>query len=172
VSSVDWSATYGKLELGLTFRTRGRTITETDLVSFAALTGDRHPQHTDSTWAASGQFGERIAHGMLLVSYAVGLVPFDPDRLVALRRIQDVVFKRPAKIGDTINVEGRIEQLTPISDRAGLVRWKWDVRDASQLLLCRATVEVLWATGTGPAESPAEPHLAELLGIPHGVIPC
>ena len=80
---------------GATFTTRGRTITESDLVSFAALTGDWHPQHADASWAAAGRFGERVAHGMMLVSYSVGLVAFDPERVVALRGLDAVVFKRP-----------------------------------------------------------------------------
>ena len=57
---------------------RGRTITEADLVSFAALTGDWHPQHADAEWADAGRFGERVAHGMLVLSYAVGLVRVRP----------------------------------------------------------------------------------------------
>ena len=83
----------------------GRTITEADVVAFANLTGDQHPQHTDARWAGQGPFGERIAHGMLVLSYAVGLVDFDPERIVALRGSSDVVFKRPVTIGDTIRVE-------------------------------------------------------------------
>ena len=62
-----------------------RTITEADLVSFAAITGDWHPQHVDAEWAAQSRFGERIAHGMLVLSYSVGLMGFDPERVVALR---------------------------------------------------------------------------------------
>ena len=49
----------------LTGVSRGRTITEADVVQFAALTGDLHPQHTDAAWAAESRFGERVAHGML-----------------------------------------------------------------------------------------------------------
>ena len=85
-------------------RRAGGTITEADLVSFAALTGDWHPQHADAEWAAAGRFGERVAHGMLVLSYAVGLVPFDPERVVALRGLDSVTFKRPVRIGDTIRV--------------------------------------------------------------------
>ena len=66
---------------------KGRTITEADVVAFANLTGDHHPQHTDAPLGRQGPFGERIAHGMLVLSYAVGLVDFDPERIVALRRI-------------------------------------------------------------------------------------
>ena len=71
---------FDRLETGLAVTTRGRTITESDLVSFSALTGDWHPQHADASWAAESTFGERIAHGMLVLSYAVGLLPIDPAR--------------------------------------------------------------------------------------------
>jgi acyl dehydratase len=67
------------------FRSPGRTITEGDLVSFSALTGDWHPQHSDVEWAMGSQFSERVAHGMLVLSYSIGLAPLDPDRVVALR---------------------------------------------------------------------------------------
>ena len=106
---------FDALEGGERFVTRGRTITEADVVSFATLTGDFHPQHVDASWAVSSRFGERIAHGMLVMSYAIGLVPLDPERVVALRRVSDVVFKNPVYIGDTIHVEGRIESVLPRS---------------------------------------------------------
>jgi hypothetical protein len=52
--------------------TRGRTITESDLVQFAGLTGDYNPMHTDAHFMKESQFGQRVAHGMLALSYAVG----------------------------------------------------------------------------------------------------
>jgi len=167
VSALDWSAPFEALSEGASFRSRGRTITEADLVGFSALTGDSHPQHTDAEWAAAGRFGERIAHGMLIISYAAGLVPFDPARVLALRRISDVVFKRPARIGTTIHVAGRIAELRPVSGEAGLVALQWDVRDGAEALLCRARVEVLWA-----AEEPVASSLEAVLDLPAGVIPC
>ena len=72
--------------------------------AFAELTGDTHPQHTDAEWARDSLFGEQIAHGLLVLSAAAGLVPFDPDRVVALRKVSDAVFKAPVKIGDTVHV--------------------------------------------------------------------
>ena len=98
---------FDRLEEGARFASRGRTITESDLVSFSALTGDWHPQHADADWAAASQFGERIAHGMLVLSYAIGLLPIDPDRVVALRGIRGVIFKRPVPIGDDDPRRGR-----------------------------------------------------------------
>src|SRR5207244_5243354 len=96
-------------------------VCSSDLELFAALTGDRHPQHLDAKWAAAGRFGGRIAHGMLILSFAVGLLPLDPERIVALRRVRDVVFKRPVSLGDAIRVEARIEDTRPLDDDTGLV---------------------------------------------------
>jgi acyl dehydratase len=125
------------------FITRGRTVTEADVVQFAALTGDMHPQHTDASWAAESRFGERIAHGMLLLSYAVGLVPLDPDDIVALRRISDVVFKHPVYIGDTIHVEGRIDARRPVDDQHELAEATWRILTQRGRVVARARVELL-----------------------------
>ena len=111
MSTEPLTVDFDRLEVGTRVVTRGRTITETDLVSFSALTGDWHPQHADAEWAAASPFGERIAHGMLVLSYGVGLLPIDPERVVALRGLRNVVFKRPVPIGCTISVEAEIAGL-------------------------------------------------------------
>ncbi len=148
--SLDWAASYDELRPGQSFVSRGRTITEADVVGFAALTGDWHPQHSDAVWAAESAFGERIAHGMLVISFAVGLVPLDPRRVVALRRLGDVVFKRPVRLGDTLRVSGRIAELSPVSDEAGLVTLGWSIHNQDDQLVCRARVEVLWSRDIRP----------------------
>jgi acyl dehydratase len=142
--SMNWSAPYEEVEAGTAFTTRGRTVTEADVVGFAALTGDWHPQHTDAVWAAESAFGERIAHGLFVISLAGGLVPFDPERVVALRRIGDVVFKRPVKLGDTLRVSGKVLDVSDVSDDAGLVAFAWNVVNQDDRVVCRARVEVLW----------------------------
>ncbi len=159
-ASLDWAAAYDDLRPGQAFVSRGRTITEADVVGFAALTGDWHPQHSDAVWAADSAFGERIAHGMLVISFAVGLVPLDPRRLVALRRLGDVVFKRPVRLGDTLRVSGKIAELSPVSDEAGLVTLSWSIHNQDSQLVCRARVEALWsrdrpAGGDDEAADPA-----------------
>jgi 3-hydroxybutyryl-CoA dehydratase len=152
---TDWRAPFEALEPGQGFTTRGRTITEADVVAFASLTGDWHPQHADAEWAAASPFGERIAHGMLVISFAAGLVPFDPGRVVALRRVADATFKRPVRFGDTVHVEGRIKELTPGSDEAGLVSFAWNVVNQDGRTVCRATVDVLWKRdGAAAIEEP------------------
>jgi len=141
---VNWSCPFEELATGQAFTTRGRTVTEADVVGFAALTGDWHPQHTDAVWAGESSFGERIAHGLLVISLAGGLVPFDPERVIALRRFGDVVFKRPVKLGDTLRVQGRVADVAEVSDEAGLVTLAWNIVNQDERTVCRARVEVLW----------------------------
>jgi 3-hydroxybutyryl-CoA dehydratase len=126
------------------FKSRGRTVTEADVVAFSALTGDWHPQHSDAAWAAESAFGERIAHGMLIVSFAVGLVAFDPERVVALRRIRDVVFKRPVRLGDTIHVEGSESDRRELDGDTALVTWNWRIVNQDDELVCRVAIEALY----------------------------
>jgi acyl dehydratase len=95
-------ARLGELAEGSEFITRGRTITESDLTSFSALTGDWHPQHSDAEWAARSRFSGRVAHGMLVLSYAIGLMPFDPERI-------------------TIRVGCRVEARRPLDGEHALV---------------------------------------------------
>jgi acyl dehydratase len=150
---LDWSAPFESLAEGQAFTTRGRTVTEADVVAFAALTADWHPQHSDAEWAASSAFGERIAHGLLVVSLAAGLVPFDPARVKALRRVSDATFKRPVRFGDTLHVTGKVASLAAVTEEAGLVTFAWRVLNQHGQAACLARVEVLWATAQ--AQAPA-----------------
>ena len=148
---MNWSAPASDLDPGTRFATRGRTVTEADVVGFAALTGDWHPQHADAVWAAESPFGERIAHGMLVVSFAVGLVPLDPARVMALRRIKDATFRRPVCLGDTIHVEGKVRERKTVNEEASLVVLGIDVVNQDGRRACGAQVEVLWREDV-PAE--------------------
>ncbi len=152
-----------RLEPGARFKTRGRTITEADVVSFAALTGDWHPQHADAEWAGRSRFGARIAHGMLVLSYAIGLMPLDPERVVALRGAETVTFKRPAHIGDTIHVEGEVAEVRPLDASTALARIAIRVLNqhgravAQARLVALARAEPAEADGGGDAAAGAEP---------------
>ena len=142
--SMSWSAPFEELSVGQRFSSPQRPVRDTDVIVFAALTGDWHPQHCDPHWAADSPFGERIAHGMLILSLAVGLVPLDPERVLALRRVSDVVFKRPVRLHETIFVAGELTALRPIDERSGLVDFAWQVRNQDDALVVRASVQVLW----------------------------
>jgi 3-hydroxybutyryl-CoA dehydratase len=125
------------------FVTPSRTIGEEDIMSFAKLTGDMHPQHTDAEWAAGSRFGERIAHGLLVESCAVGLMNFDPERVVALRRVGDAVFKLPVKIGDSVHVEGRVVGSRELDEDTELVEHRWRVVNQDGRMVLRMNVEVV-----------------------------
>ncbi|HEY1359372.1 MAG TPA: MaoC/PaaZ C-terminal domain-containing protein [Thermoleophilaceae bacterium] len=148
---------FDELREGERFTTRGRTITESDVVGFAGLTGDSHPQHTDAEWSAGSRFGERIAHGMLVLSYAVGLMPFEPERVVAIRRIGDAVFKQPTRIGDTIRVEVELADRRELDDENGLVSCRWRILNQHDKLVARAKVEVVWKRELRSDPAQAEP---------------
>jgi acyl dehydratase len=154
------------LQAGARFTSRGRTVTESDVHAFAAQTGDLHPQHVDADWAARSAFGERIAHGMLVLSYAVGLVGFDPEQVLALRRVCDAVFKRPVRLGDTIHVEGSVADLQPISDEAGLVTLVLKIVNQDGRTVCRARVEALWRRDAAPLADPYTPDANGFVPIP------
>ena len=156
---MKWSEGFEALEAGQAFTTRGRTVTEADVVSFAALTGDWHPQHTDAVWSAESPFGERIAHGLAVLSFAAGLVPFDPERVMALRRVGDATFKRPVKLGDTLHVNGRVAELSEVNEQAGMVAFAWSVLNQDERVVCRARVEVLWRRD-GAAAAPTDAQAA------------
>lgn len=147
VATLDWAAPFEALGEGEGFSTAEHVVTREQVHAFADLTGDRHPQHVDDAWAASSAFGEAIAHGMLVISLAAGLVPFDPARVIALRALRDVTFKRPVRLGDAIRVEGRVEGLKAVGDDAGLVTLGWRVVGAGGALVCRARIDVLWRAG-------------------------
>ena len=146
----DLSRDFDRLELGTSFRSRGRTITEADLVSFATLTGDFHPVHTDAEWAAESLFCSRIAHGALLLSYCVGLVPFDPEQVLALRGFDRVSFKRPVRIGDTIRVEGEVSSKQELDGATGLVLFSWKIVNQRSETVALAKARVVWRRETDP----------------------
>jgi 3-hydroxybutyryl-CoA dehydratase len=135
---------FDELVVGERFVTPARSVSEADIAQFAALTGDTHPQHVDAAWAAGSRFGEQIAHGLLVLSLAAGSMPFDPERVVALRRVADAVFKQPVLIGDTVHVEGEVTDVRPIDDDNGLVECRWRVLNQHGRLVLRASVELVW----------------------------
>jgi acyl dehydratase len=99
-------------EIGQRMVTRGRTITESDLVQFAGLTGDYNPMHTDAHYAQDSLAGQRVAHGMLALSYAVGQayqLGF-MERTVLTFRGVEMKFSLPVFIGDTLHVEITVKE--------------------------------------------------------------
>lgn len=103
---------YEEFELGAKMVTRGRTIGESDLIQFAALTGDFNPMHTDATYASETIMGQRVAHGLLSLSYAVGQAYQLGilERTVLAFRELEMKFSVPVFIGDTIRAEVEVTE--------------------------------------------------------------
>ncbi len=93
---------------GTVRRSLGRTITETDIVLHAGQTGDFFPHHIDAEWCKTQPFGQRIAHGTLILAIAVGLTANDINPLSMSYGYDRIRFIRPVFIGDTLYVEATI----------------------------------------------------------------
>lgn len=80
----------------------GRTITETDIVVHAGQSGDFYPHHMDAEWCKTQEFGQRVAHGTLVLSVAVGMLAGEINEVAFSYGYDRVRFVAPVFIGDTI----------------------------------------------------------------------
>lgn len=101
---------YEDFEIGAVYETPGRTITEADVMQFAALTGDWNQIHTNEEYCKDGPFKTRIAHGLLGMAYIEGLKyrlgHFEGTAIASLS--WTIEFPKPILIGDTIRVRVKI----------------------------------------------------------------
>jgi acyl dehydratase len=106
---------------GASIISQGRTVTESDIVSFAMLSGDWNPLHTDAQAAKDTPYGERIAHGLLVLSMATGLAErlgFMHQTVLGFMGL-DWQFRAAVKIGDTIRVQATVSELKPMPRLGG-----------------------------------------------------
>ncbi len=112
---------FEEFEVGTRLITAARTITESDIVTFAGLTGDFNQIHTDAVFAAEGGFGQRVAHGLLVQSIATGLAVqsgFIEGTVLAFRELS-AKFSLPVFIGDTIHVTLEMIKTKPLRRLGG-----------------------------------------------------
>ena len=114
-------------KIGAEFVTSARTITETDIINFAGISGDYNPLHIDEEFCRNTQFGTRIAHGPLVYSIATGLIfqlHLYDDTLIAFLGFDSLKFTKPVKIGDTIHARVEVieKRETSKSDRGIMKR--------------------------------------------------
>ncbi|MFO0810884.1 MAG: MaoC/PaaZ C-terminal domain-containing protein [Gemmataceae bacterium] len=116
---------YDDLEVGQEWESQGRTITETDIVNFACLSGDFNAIHVDHHFAATTAFRKPIAHGMLVMSIGSGLgTTSPPTHTIAFLAVRDWQFKGPVFIGDTIRVRTKVLTMESRGrGRRGEVAW-------------------------------------------------
>src|ERR1700719_1640995 len=99
---------------------RGRTITEADIVNFAGLSGDFVELHMNEEFAKKGPFGRRIAHGALIFSISTGLMiqmTVELEAIIAFYGVDRLRFIAPVFIGDTIHVSRRVAEKQLKGDR-------------------------------------------------------
>ncbi len=127
---------YEDLSVGMKFRSPGRTILDADLIQFAGMTGDYSELHTSDVYAKASQFGRRVAHGMLGLAYAHGLMWPRTGELretaIAFLGIEDWRFVGPIFVGDTIFVEYEIASLRDSKSRPTQAIATFDVKLVNQ----------------------------------------
>jgi acyl dehydratase len=133
-------------EVGQVVATAARTITEGDIVRFAGLSGDFNQIHIDAVYAASGPFGQRVAHGLLIQSIASGLAVqsgFIEGTVLAFRELT-CKFSLPVFIGDTIHVELEIVSKKALPRLGGgQIEMKYGVFNQEQKAVQRGTWTML-----------------------------
>ena len=117
---------------GDTYASRGRTVTETDIVNFAGISGDFFSLHVDEEFAKATPFGRRVAHGALIFSIATGLstqMSLITDSLIALYSIEKMRFTNPVFAGDTIRVSRKVTDTLARGADRGVVTFSVTVRN-------------------------------------------
>lgn len=137
---------WNEFEIGEATASAGRTITETDTVMFACLTGDMNPLHTNEVFASNSPYGRRIVHGAygqaLMVGLAAQLGIFE-GTTIALRQM-DTRFKNPIYFGDTVHVVMRVEGKKDLRGMdQGLVIFKAQLFNQDQQVVINSTWTVL-----------------------------
>lgn len=119
---------FDDLTVGAKQITRGRTITEADVVNWCALTGDWFVLHTDKEYAAKSMFGQRIAPGMMVLAFTGGLgVPAISDAVIANYGSDRIRYPRPTFIGDTLHAEFEVEELRERDGTTGIASYRVDM---------------------------------------------
>lgn len=126
-------------ELNIIRETTGRTITETDIIIHAGQTGDFFPHHMDAEWCKAQPFKQRVAHGTLILSIAVGMTANLINPLAMTYGYERLRFLKPVFIGDTITVKITIKEKKDYKKpRYGLVTESIEVfkQDKELVMIC------------------------------------
>ena len=138
---------FEEFEVGQKMLSPGRTITESDVVGFAGLSGDFNRIHTDAAYAENSPFGARVAHGLLGLSIASGLALRTgvlEGTVMAFREINSWKFTKPVYLGDTIHVE--MEIITTKAMKrvgGGKVELQFDVQNQDGITVMKGVWSVL-----------------------------
>jgi 3-hydroxybutyryl-CoA dehydratase len=117
---------FDDVAVGQEWESAGRTLTETDIVNFAGLSGDFNPIHVDREFARTTPFRRPIAHGLLVWSMGSGLGLYSPPmRTLAVTCIRDWHFRGPVFVGDTIRLRSKVLAIEARArGRRGVITWE------------------------------------------------
>ena len=133
-------------EVGEESMSAGRTVTETDIVNFAGITGDWNEIHTNKELAERSMFGQRIAHGALIFSIATGLsvrLGQTADTVLAFYGLDRLRFVKPTFIGDTVHVRQKVESKSERDQSSGIVTMLNEVINQRDEVVISYTAKVL-----------------------------
>lgn len=121
-----------EFKVGETYESQGRTITETDVVMFACMTGDMHINHTNEDAMRASQYGKRIAHGLLGIACAHGFLHslnLIADTAIAFLEIVSWKFHKPVFFGDTIRLRLAVHDVIPSKSKPdrGIVKFSMEI---------------------------------------------
>ena len=138
---------FEEFQVGMRIISPGRTVTETDIVNFAGLSGDFNQIHTDAVFGAASAAGQRVAHGLLVLSIASGLgmrTGTLEGTVMYFREISEWKFVKPVLIGDTVHVVMEvIETKSMPRIGGGAVTLKLDVKNQQDETTMRGSWAVL-----------------------------
>lgn len=141
---------FEEFEIGQVTTSLGRTVTESDIVTFAGLSGDYNQIHTDAEFSKNTPFGQRVAHGLLVLSIASGLAMRTgvlEGTTLAFREITEWKFTKAVQIGDTVHVVMTVKELKALPRlKAGSVMIEIDVRNQRDETAMKGVWNVLVAS--------------------------
>ena len=136
---------YDDLELDAHWTSQGRTITESDIVNFAGLSGDFNPIHIDHEFAKTSPFRKPIAHGLAIYSIASGLtLAAPPCRIMAMLEVNRWLFTAPVFTGDTIRIRSTVKSKTLRGvGKRGEVLWFREIMNQSDKIVQSGEMKTL-----------------------------
>jgi acyl dehydratase len=147
---------FDDVEVGQEWESLGRTITETDIVNFAGLSGDFNPIHIDHEFARGTPFRRPIAHGLLVFSLASGLGLYSPPmRTLAFLGIREWHFRGPVFVGDTLRVLSKVHSKEVRGrGRRGEITWQRQLVNQEGKVV-QEGVTITLVEGRGPVKADA-----------------
>jgi acyl dehydratase len=140
---------FDEFQPGFQIVTAGRTVTESDIVRFAGLSGDFNQIHVDAEFSKASQAGQRVAHGLLVLSIASGLAVqtgMMEGTVIYFREITEWKFVKPVMIGDTIHVIVEVKETKEMRRiGVGSVTMELDVRNQRDEIVNSGSWNVLVA---------------------------